>query len=91
MEKLRCPHCNAMNQDVEATDNCWQCGNRLDAAQDGPVAPLKQVQAKPGLEERVAKRKEERKNDGTALSLAMVVIMLLILTIIVIFIMRGHW
>jgi len=29
MERIRCPYCNAVNQDVEPTDNCWQCGKRL--------------------------------------------------------------
>jgi hypothetical protein len=32
MEKIRCPHCNAVNQDAEPTDACWQCGKPLNAA-----------------------------------------------------------
>lgn len=91
VEKIRCPHCSAMNQDVEPADNCWQCGNRLDGAAVAPVVQVKQAVPQLGLEERVAKRKEEKKNDGTKLSLAMVIIMLLILTIIVVFVMLGHW
>ncbi len=31
MAKLKCPHCGAMNQDVEASDLCWQCDFALDA------------------------------------------------------------
>jgi hypothetical protein len=31
MERIRCPHCNAVNQDVEPSDACWQCGKPLGA------------------------------------------------------------
>ena len=31
MEKLKCPHCGAMNQDVKMSDLCWQCDFALDA------------------------------------------------------------
>jgi hypothetical protein len=41
MERIRCPHCNAVNQDVEPTDNCWQCGKPLGAAAPArPAAPV---------------------------------------------------
>ncbi len=76
MDKIKCPHCGAMNQDVTAQDNCWNCGKPLGAA----AAPLvtatvvvSEAGAEPGvdaggqklktqatLEERVAARKAER-------------------------------
>lgn len=91
MEKIRCPHCSAMNQDVKESDKCWQCGKPLGAKEVTSAAEPKQAVVQLGIEERVALRKAEKKNDSTAASFAMVAITLLILTIIVIFIMLGHW
>lgn len=76
MDKIKCPHCGAMNQDVTAQDNCWNCGKPLGAAapplvaatvtaseansEPGVDAGGQQLKTQATLEERVAVRKAER-------------------------------
>lgn len=71
-QKITCAHCGAVNQDVRPQDACWQCGKTLsskpdiDAESSGQTAEsggtkLRNRPARMSLEERVAKRKSERK------------------------------
>lgn len=38
MSKIQCPNCKAVNQDVEPTDPCWQCGVVLDRLSEAQTA-----------------------------------------------------
>ncbi len=59
MEKIRCPHCGALNQDAMPKDKCWQCSKILDSPSSGTLPPATENTPRP-LEERVALRKAER-------------------------------
>jgi|SRR5579862_6676755 len=94
MDKIRCPHCGAVNQDVTPKDNCWQCGKPLSAdpapadtgGETSPTGPpLKQV-SKPSLEERVAARKAARKQ--TNLTPYLIVALVLIIALILFLVMK---
>ncbi len=97
MERIRCPHCNAVNQDVEPTDSCWQCGKPLGA----PAAPalvaetpsalppasqaiMAQLPAQntPTLEERVAARKAARKQTNPAVPVIVVALIIIVLLLV---------
>ena len=87
MDKIKCPHCGAINQDVTEKDNCWKCGKPLSAAvvvetSAGEVETGGQkLKAQPSLEERVAQRKEERLASRRANSAVPIIVALLVLLI----------
>ena len=76
MDKIKCPHCGAINQDVTAQDSCWNCNKPLAAASvtaetastsinvigvdTTPDASGQRLKSQPTLEERVETRKLER-------------------------------
>lgn len=100
MDKIKCPHCGSINQDVTEQDTCWNCGKPLSAsAAVAPVSPAsdanldsggQRLKTQPTLEERVAARKEERAaarraNPAVPIVIAMVVLLLIILIYFVFF------
>ena len=76
MDKIKCPHCGAINQDVTEQDTCWNCSKPLSAASVNvnatsvttnvsgtdtpPDSTGKRLKTQPTLEERVEARKLER-------------------------------
>ena len=55
MDKIKCPHCGAINQDVTPQDACWNCGKPLGAkaaapAPTTPAANVSEAQTEPVLE-----------------------------------------
>lgn len=88
MDKITCPHCGAVNQDVTTADSCWKCGKPLGASavvtaeelRDGEMGGQK-LKAQPSLEERVAQRKEERLASRRASSVTPIIVVLLLLLI----------
>jgi hypothetical protein len=93
MDKIKCPHCGAMNQDVTEQDTCWNCGKPLSASVAvAPVGPSpdtnvdsggQRLKTQPTLEERVAARKEERAANRRVTPAVFIVIALVALLIIV--------
>ena len=94
MDKIKCPHCGAINQDVTEQDTCWNCGKPLAAS--AAVAPISaaasdanadtgghRLKTQPTLEERVAARKEERAAARRANPAVPVVIALTLLLILI--------
>ena len=90
MDKIKCPHCGAINQDVTEKDTCWQCHKPLSASVTVTTAAPEtetggqKLKAQPTLEERVAQRKEERlaarrANSATPLILAMLLLLIALL------------
>ena len=39
MDKIKCPHCGAINQDVTEQDSCWKCSQPLSAAAKSEAPP----------------------------------------------------
>lgn len=76
MDKIKCPHCGAINQDVTTQDSCWNCNKPLSAVsvtaetastlvntiglETTPEASGQRLKTQPTLEERVEARKLER-------------------------------
>jgi uncharacterized membrane protein YvbJ len=94
MEKIRCPHCGAVNQDVTPADNCWQCGKKLGSAPNPEAAEGEATEARrsgqvvlPSLEERVAARKAARKRTNLT---PYIVIALLIIVALIVFLLTKH-
>ena len=99
MDKIKCPHCGAINQDVTEQEACWNCGKSLAAApaplMDAPDASpeaggqqMKTMKTKPTLEERVAARKAARRANP-AVPVILVILALLII-LLIIFFARPH-
>ena len=93
MDKIKCPHCGSINQDVTEQDTCWNCGKPLSASAAVPAASAvsdtgvdsggQRLKTQPTLEERVAARKEERIASRRANPAVPIVIALTILLIII--------
>ena len=99
MDKIKCPHCGAMNQDVTAKDNCWKCGKLLSASAAPETAPVGEVDAggqklktQLSLEERVAQRKQERlaARRANPAILVLVALLLLVIALLLYFFVFHH-
>ncbi len=97
MDKIKCPHCGAMNQDVTAKDNCWKCGKPLSASAAPEAAPAGEIDANGqklktqlSLEERVAQRKQERlaARRANPAVLILAALLLLIIALLYFFVFR---
>lgn len=83
MERIRCPHCGAMNQDVTPKDACWQCGKVLGDPPSEDAPPLaKETPVKLTLEERVAARKAAKAQRSAVPTLVGIVVVLLVLLVV---------
>lgn len=88
MERIRCPHCGAVNQDATPQDPCWQCGKPLGAPPDeGASPPQKEAPVKLTLEERVALRKAHKQRSSAVPALFLIVV-LLVIALIVLFLIH---
>ena len=99
MDKIKCPHCGAINQDVTEKDTCWQCHKPLSGsatvatAVSEPETGGQKLKAQPTLEERVAQRKEERlaaKRANSATPLILTLLLLLIALLLYFFVFRHR-
>ncbi len=99
MDKIKCPHCGAINQDVTEKDSCWQCHKPLSASVAVTTAVFEteaggqKMKAQPTLEERVAQRKEERlatRRANSATPVILTLILLLIALLLYFFVFRQR-
>ena len=106
MDKIKCPHCGAINQDVTEQDTCWNCGKPLsasaavipaatdaaNASEPAIEAGGQRLKAQPSLEERVAARKEERLANRRVNPAvsAIIVMLILLIAIILYFVVFRH-
>lgn len=72
MAKVVCPHCQAVNQDVELDDPCWKCGtilgapaSAIDTGVGAPASDVNPANSQGSSEPKIQKQIEREQPVGT--------------------------